>query len=260
MPTPLHIIVCIKSVVTDAPRGKIVRSADKCAFNPFDRPALEKALQLKKRHDGSVTVLSMGPPTAEATLREALAMGADRAVLLCDPVLAGADTLATSTALAAAVNHLAPFDLLLFGTRTTDSDTGQVGPQTAVLLGVPMLTNVVRLDEWRPTFSATREVDGFVETYEIDAPAALTIHPRAALPRDAALGGIAVAFDEMAVTRLTAAAVGLDPLTVGEAGSPTRVRAVTPVKKARTCKMIEGSAAEQARLLTDALVAAGLVG
>jgi electron transfer flavoprotein beta subunit len=256
----LHTIVCIKSVVTEAPKGRINRSADKCALNPFDRPPLEKALALKERHGGSVTVLSMGPPTAESTLREALALGADRAVLLCDPALAGADTLATATALAAAVNHLAPFDLLLFGIRTTDSDTGQVGPQTAVLLDIPMLTTVSRLDEWAPTFTATREVDGFTEIYALDCPAALTIHPDAAKPRETPLAGLAAAFDQASVIRLSAADVGLDPATVGEAGSPTRVLSVRPVKKNRTCKMIEGTAAEQANLLVDQLTSAGLLG
>jgi electron transfer flavoprotein beta subunit len=101
----LHIIVCIKSVVVDAPRGKIVRTADKCALNPFDRPALEVALQLKEKHGGSVTAFSMGPPTAEAILRETLAAGADRAVLLSDPALAASDTLATATALCAGVDY-----------------------------------------------------------------------------------------------------------------------------------------------------------
>ena len=80
----MHIIVCIKSVVVAAPKGKIVRTADTCALNPFDRPALEIAMQLKAAHGGSVTALSMGPPSAEACLREAMAAGADRAVLLCD--------------------------------------------------------------------------------------------------------------------------------------------------------------------------------
>ena len=120
----MHIIVCIKSVIVEAPKGKIVRTPDKCAFNPFDRPALEAALQLKADHGGTVSVLSMGPPSAETSLREAMAAGADRAVLLCDPALAGADTLATATTLCAGINHLAPFDLLLFGSRTADSDTG----------------------------------------------------------------------------------------------------------------------------------------
>ena len=256
----MHIIVCIKSVVTDAPRGKIVRTADKSILNPFDRPALEVALQLKEKHGGSVTVLSMGPPTAEATLREALAMGSDRAVLLCDPALAGADTLATATALCAGVHHLAPFDLVLFGTRTSDSDTGQVGPQTAVLAGLSMVTGATGIDGASDRLIVKREVDGFQEVYEVATPASLTIHPAAAGPRDAALGSIAAAFDEMPVETLTIAQVGLDPNQVGDAGSPTRVRSMKPTKKDRACRWIDGPPTAQADELVRQLVDAGLIG
>ena len=256
----MHIIVCIKSVVTDAPRGKIVRTADKCALNPFDRPALEVALQLKEKHGGSVTVLSMGPPTAEATLREALAMGADRAVLLCDPALAGSDTLATSTALRAGAQYLAPFELLLFGTRTSDSDTGQVGSQTAVLLDLPMVTGAVKIDGVPDRLTVERKVDEFQEIYEVATPAAFTIHPTAAVPRDPALGGIAVAFDEMPVETITIGQLGLDPSLVGDAGSPTRVLSLKPVKKDRACQWIEGTPVTQADALVRQLVEAGLIG
>jgi electron transfer flavoprotein beta subunit len=256
----LHIIVCIKSVATDAPRGKIVRTADKSVLNPFDRPALEVALQLKEKHGGAVTVLSMGPPTAEASLREALAMGADRAVLLCDTALAGADTLATATALCAGVKHLAPFDLVLFGTRTSDSDTGQVGPQTAVLAGLSMVTGTIGIDGAPDRLIVKREVDGFQEVYEVATPASLTIHPAAAGPRDAALGGIAAAFDEMPVETLTIAQVGLDPNQVGDAGSPTRVRSMKPTKKDRACRWIDGPPTAQADELVRQLVDAGLIG
>lgn len=256
----MHIIVCIKSVVTDAPRGKMVRTADKCALNPFDRPALEVALQLKEKHGGSVSVLSMGPPTAEATLREALAMGVDRAVLLCDPALAGCDTLATSTALCAAAHYLAPFELLLFGTRTSDSDTGQVGPQTAVLLELPMVTGAITIEGTPERLTVERKLDGFLEIYEVATPAALTIHPTAAGPRDPALGGIADAFDEMPVETITIGQVGLDPGQVGDAGSPTRVLSMQPVKKDRACQWIQGTPAAQADTLVRQLVDAGLIG
>lgn len=255
----MHIIVCIKSVVTVAPKGKIVRTADKCALNPFDRPVLELALQLKEKHGGSVSVLSMGPPTAEASLREALAMGADRAVLLCDPALAGSDTLATSTALGAGVQYLAPFDLLLFGTRTSDSDTGQVGPQTAVLLDIPMLTGAVRIEGADDRLIVERRVDGFMEVFEVRLPAALTIHPTAATPRDPALGGIADAFGDRPVETLSIAQLGLDPQRVGEAGSPTRVCSIVPVAKDRSCQWIEGPPIAQAEALVRQLVDAGLL-
>lgn len=256
----MHIIVCIKSVVIEAPRGKIVRTPDKCALNPFDRPALEVALQLKEKHGGSVTVLTMGPPAAETTLREALAVGADRAVLLCDPALAGSDTLATSTALCAGVQSLAPFDLLLFGTRTSDSDTGQVGSQTAALLDIPMVIGTVKIDGTLDCLSVERKMDGFLEIYELTPPAALTIHPTAASPRDPALGDLAVAFDETPIETVSISRLGLDPSLVGEAGSPTRVLSMKPIIKNRGCRWIEGTPATQADALVRQLVDAGLIG
>lgn len=255
----MNIIVCIKSVVTEAPKGRIVRTADKCAFNPFDRPVLEMAVQLKEHYQGSVTVLCMGPPTADATLREALAAGADRAVLLSDPALVGSDTLATATALCAGIQFLSPFDLLLFGTRTSDSDTGQVGPQTAVLLGLPMVTGAIRIERQTDNLTVERRVDDFLETYEMILPAALTIHPSAVSSRDAALGNIATAFDDQTVEILNAAKLGLNPQTVGDDGSPTRVLSMKPVKKDRTCEWIEGSPAEKAEALVRRLMASGQI-
>ena len=256
----MHIIVCIKSVVVDAPRGKIVRSADNCALNPYDRPALEVALRLKEKHGGAVTALTMGPPTAETTLREALAVGADRAVLLSDPALANSDTLATSTALGACVRSLAPFDLLLFGTRTSDSDTGQVGSQTAALLDLPMVTGALNIDGTVDRLTVERGVDGFLEVYEVALPAALAIHPTAALPRDPALGGLAAAFDEMPVETVSIDRLDLDPSLVGESGSPTRVLSMKPIIKNRACRWIEGTPAAQADTLVRQLVDAGLIG
>lgn len=255
----MKIIVCIKSVVTAAPRGRIVRTADTCALNPFDRPVLEMALQLKKTHGGRVTALSMGPPTAEASLREALAMGVDRAVLLGDPLLAGSDTLATATALEACVRSLAPYDLLLFGTRTMDSDTGQVGPQTAVLLGIPMLGGVLRVDGEADRLIVERRIDGFIERYALTVPAALTIHPSAVTPREPTLGSLGAAFDTMPVETVSADRLAIDPRRVGEAGSPTRVLSMRAVKKDRACRWIEGSPADQAEKLVNQLVEAGLL-
>ena len=114
----LRIIVCIKSVLLDAPNGQVIRLPEKCALNPFDRPAIEMALELREKNGGSVTALSMGPEVASLALYEAMAMGVDRSVLISDPALAGSDTLATSRALGAAIMQLKDFDLLLFGTRT----------------------------------------------------------------------------------------------------------------------------------------------
>ena len=256
----MHIIVCIKSVVVDAPKGKIVRAADNCALNPFDRPALAVAMQLKAVYSGRVTVISMGPPSAEAGLREAMAFGADRAVLLCDPALAGSDTLATSTALCAGVEQLAPFDLLLFGARTSDSDTGQVGPQTATLLNLPMVSGATQIQLDSDVLNVSRSLDEFMETYALDLPAALTVHPAAAPPADPALAMIAEAFDERTVETVAIDQLGLAPEQVGDAGSPTRVLSVQAARKERICQWIEGSPKEQADLLVQQFLDKGLMG
>ncbi|BBO74146.1 electron transfer flavoprotein subunit beta [Desulfosarcina widdelii] len=256
----MHIVVCIKSVVVEAPKGKIIRTPDKCALNPFDRPVLEIALQLKAAQGGSVTVLSMGPPSAEASLREAMAAGADRALLLCDPALAGADTLATATALCAGIGSLAPFDLVLFGTRTSDSDTGQVGPQTAVLLDLPMVSGARQIEVEANTLTVSRDLDGILETYALDMPAALTIHPSASTPRDPELGKIVEAFDEKTVESITIGQLGLEPAQVGDAGSPTRVLSMKTVTRKRTCQWIEGTSDAQADALVKKLVEAGKIG
>lgn len=254
-----HTIVCIKAVVARAPRGKIVRSAENSRFNPFDRPTLETALQLRSHYGGRVTVLSMGPPSGRAVMAEALAMGADRAVLACDPVLAGADTLATSTTLAAAIRKLAPYHLVLFGTRTSDSDTGQVGPQTAVALDLPLVTGVHALSPAADHLQVERTMDHLVESFAVDFPAALTIRPEIHPARDIALAGLAEAFDAPRVEMLTLADLDLDAGDTGEPGSPTRVVAMRPCKHERQGQFLEGETADLADQLIRQWTEKGLL-
>jgi electron transfer flavoprotein beta subunit len=254
-----HTIVCIKAVVTQAPRGKIVRTAENSRLNPFDLPALAVALRLRSERGGAVTVLSMGPPTSRVVLAEALAMGADRAVLACDAAFAGADTLATSTTLAAAVGRLAPYDLLLFGTRSADSDTGQVGPQTAAALGIPMVCGVQRFALTDAGLSVERTLDQWVETFEIGFPAALTLRPEAVGARDIGLGGLAAAFDSDRVETLWLGDLGLAPADVGEAGSPTRVVSMRPVKHERRCRILKGDPPDLADQLLHEIGEKGLL-
>ena len=257
---PMHIIACIKSVVLNPPVGATVRTAVNSALNPFDRPAIETALRMKEATGGTVTVLSMGPPSARAALLESLALGADRGVLLCDPAMAGADTLATSRVLAAGIRHETPWDLLLFGTRTADSDTGHVGPQTAVRLRIPLVTGVRQVERTGEGLAVERRVDGFSERYAMNLPGALTIDPSAVRPRDPGLSGLQSAFEEDAVEVLDLAALGLDPGTVGQAGSPTRVLAMRKHRRQRTCRMLEGTARQQADALLRVLDAKGMIG
>jgi electron transfer flavoprotein beta subunit len=242
-----------------APVGRAVRNSETCDLNPFDRPAVEVALQMREAHGGTVTAISMGPDTCAFTLHDAIALGVDRAVLLTDRAFAGSDTLATSTILAAAVRKLESVDLVLFGTRSTDSDTGQVGPQTAQLLDMPLVTGVVSIETAEEGLKVTRRSDGFEEVFEVALPAALTIHPAAVRPRDAALAKIAIAYDSSAVEKWNLRDLGLPPEQVGEPGSPTRVITLTRLKRERKCEFLPGQDEEQAEGLMQRLVELGIL-
>ena len=144
-------------------------------MNPFDLFALEMAVQLKKEYSGSITAVTMGPKISEEVLWEALAIGADRAVLLSDPRFAASDTLATSYVLGMGIRKIGRFDLILCGMRTTDSDTGQVGPQLAEELDLPHVTGVEKLERKKDLFRVERVSDGFREILEVSSPALFTI-------------------------------------------------------------------------------------
>src|SRR5664279_1884897 len=147
-PRPIDIVVLAKQVpdthnVTGdvmTKDGTMNRGALPAIFNPEDLNALEMALQIKERHGGTVTVITMGPPKAANILREALFRGADKVILLTDRKFAGADTLATSYALQCTIKKAGTFDLIFCGRQAIDGDTAQVGPQTAEKLGIPQIT------------------------------------------------------------------------------------------------------------------------
>lgn len=258
--TGLHIIVCIKAIVTQAPRGRVVRTADNSQLNPFDRSAIEAALQLRAQMGGRITALSMGPPVSAMVLAEAVAMGVDDAILACDSTLAGADTLATATTLAAAIAALAHYDLVLFGMRTADSDTGQVGPQTATLLDLPLVTGVHKVTPTAGGVRIERTQDLWGDTYEAAFPVALTIRGEAFKPRDIPLAQLALAFDQPRVAVWDLAKLKLPAQQVGEAGSPTRVLSMRPVKRDRHCTFIEGELHQQVEALIQQLQQKGFIG
>jgi electron transfer flavoprotein beta subunit len=255
-----HFIVCVKAVMLKAPRGEASRTSDTCDLNPLDRPAIETALQMRDKLGGTVTAISMGPATCAFALNDTIAMGADRGILLSDPAFAGSDTLATSTVLAAAVQKLSPFDLMFFGTRTSDSDTGQVGPQTAVLLDLPLVTGALSVENTENGFQIVRRSDGFQETYRVSPPAAVTIHPMSVQPRDLGLGGIGTAYDANEMEIWGMKDLGLSPESVGEAGSPTRVISLKLARRDRKCEFVEGEPDQQAETLIQRLVKSGLIG
>ncbi len=239
-------------VMTD--EGTIDRAALPAIFNPEDLNALEMALEVRERHGGTVTVLTMGPPSAAEILRESLYRGADGAVLLSDRRFAGADTLATSYALALAVRKLGAFDLVFCGRQAIDGDTAQVGPQTAEKLGIPQITYaecVLALEGG--TIVVKRALDHGTETVECSLPCLLTVVSSANEPRPASVRrrianklaatsmeykallakwpefGSEEALDAFLTERKlkipvwTAAELGAEEAKLGLAGSPTQV-------------------------------------
>jgi electron transfer flavoprotein beta subunit len=257
---PLHIIVCIKSILKAAPQGSAGRTPDNSDLNPFDRPALEAALQVSAAAGGTVTALSMGPEVGTEALAEARAMGVDRAVLITDPRLAGSDTLVTSRVLGAAVRRLEPFDFLFFGTRSADSDTGQVGPQTAGMLAIPFLGRVKKMERRNGVWEFERTIDGWQENWQVQPPAAATIDPQAFPPRPVGLVGIARVYDPPDLLRWDAADLGLAAEAVGLAGSPTRVAALQKLRTDRKSEMLTGSPHEQVAELIERLTVSGKFG
>ena len=199
----LNIVVCIKQVpmVTELPwdekTGTLRRDLAAGMMNPACKRAVEAALQIKEKQDAFITVITMGPPVAEEVLREALAMGADRGILICDRILAGSDTYATSFILAEAIKKEVPdCDLILCGAYTSDSETAQVGPQLAEELNVPAAAYAENLDISGRTLRVRRLVDNFRETLEMEFPALVTISMEQYEPRYASFAGLNKAFME----------------------------------------------------------------
>ena len=184
----MHIVVCIKQVPDSAQirvhpvTNTIMRQGVPTIINPYDLFALEAALELRDKFGGEVTVLTMGPPSAEDSLRKALTYGADRAVLLTDRFFAGADTLATTYALATAIRKIgetygAP-DIIFTGKQTIDGDTAQVGPGVAKRLGLLQLTYVARigaLDLVGRTIEAERRSEGGVQILRTRLPCLISM-------------------------------------------------------------------------------------
>lgn len=186
----LKIIVCVKQVpattevMIDSKTGTLIREGVEAAVNPFDMYAIEEAIRLKERYGGEVTAISMGPPQAESCLREALAMGCDDSVLLTDRAFAGADTLATAYTLAYGIRKIGMYDLVICGLKTTDGDTGQVGPGLAEELGIPHLSYVRKVIAVREeSIILERSLDDFYERVEVPLPCLTTVTKEINEPR-----------------------------------------------------------------------------
>ena len=245
----MKITVCVKQVPAaneqrlDPVTGTVIREGVPSILNPFDAYALEEAVRLKERLGGEITVLSMGVPSARETLRRALAVGADRAILLSGRAFAGADTLATARALAKAIGKAGGADLVLCGRMATDGDTAQVGPMLAEMLGVPHAADVSEIeaiDGGRVTL--TRMTDDGYRREQLPLPALLTVVKEINVPRLPSVMGV-LRGQAAEVTVWDAPDIGAPPEEIGLRGSRTRVvRTARPAKRAG-CRMVDGFAA-----------------
>ena len=208
----------------DAKSGTLRRDLSDGMMNPACKHALEAALTIKQRHGAHITAITVGPPMAEEILREAIAMGADRCLMLTDRAMAGSDTHITSYILARAIEIFCPdFDLILTGCHTTDSETAQVGPQLAEELNIPGISYADHLELESRTIRIKRFSDHFLETLETELPCLVTVNTGHYLPRYIPLSGLQDAFTDLNILAVSASDLGLDPDTIGMKGSPTRI-------------------------------------
>jgi electron transfer flavoprotein beta subunit len=264
----LRLIVLIKQVPDiekvrfDHEKGRIDRSSAEATTNPFDLNALEVAVQLKEKFGGIVTALSMGPPQAESTLRDALSRGADRGILLTDLRFAGADTLATSYTLASAIRKLGPFDLVVCGEKTVDGDTAQVGAEVAEHLGIPHVAYVCEVKEVvREGIIVTSRMGKGYYTYLLRFPGLITVTKDVNVPRLPTLRDTIKA-RRAQITVWTAEDLSDVALLekFGISGSPTQVvRVFTPSTEGRKGKLLQGSAEDIAKELAGILRQLGVL-
>lgn len=247
----MNILVCIKQVPAsnkvevDSITGVLKREGAESKLNPYDLYALETALRLRERHGGKVAVLSMGPPQAEAVIREAYAMGADEGALISDRRFGGADVLATSYTLAQGAKELGSFDLILCGKQTTDGDTAQVGPEMAEWLGIPSVSCVGRIAEvTEGTITVAMEMPGAVETTLLPFPCLLTVEKDIYMPRLPSYVK-KLASKDRAVRRLSLDDMeDRDETHYGLNGSPTQVQRIFPPESNTVQEFWHGSGSE----------------
>jgi len=242
------------NVQIDPETNTLKREGVDAIMNPFDTYALEEAVRLKeKTGEGEVIAISMGPPQAEAMLREAISVGADRVVLVSDRAFAGADTWATSKTLAAALKKIG-FDLVLCGKQAIDGDTAQVGPGVATFLDIPQATYVRQIDEIsKDGAKVQRLLEEGVEHLSIPLPALFTVVKDINEPRLPSLRGKMKA-KKATIEKLTAEDLGIPAEELGLKGSPTKVVKIFAPEKRAGGEKREGEPEELAAWVAEDLI------
>ncbi|MFZ7101532.1 MAG: electron transfer flavoprotein subunit beta/FixA family protein [Peptococcaceae bacterium] len=247
----MKIIVCIKQVPDttevkiDPQTNTLIRKGVPSIVNPYDKNALETALQLREKHSGKVTVLTMGPPQAAEALRECLAMGADEAFLISDRAFGGADTLATSYTLAQAIQRLGVFDLIICGMQAIDGDTAQVGPEIAEHLGIAQVTYVSKIKKLGNKLEVRRDQEFFYEVIEAELPLLITVVKTSNEPRLPTCRGIMKSLGTE-IPLLGLKDIAVDERKIGLQGSPTQVRKIFSPPQRTQCIKIKKHTAQDA--------------
>ena len=252
----MNIIVCIKQVPEttevriNPETNTLMREGVKSIINPFDMYAIEEGVLIREKVGGKVTVVTMGPPQAEAALREAISLGADEAILLSDRAFAGSDTWATSYTLAAAIRKIKDYQLIMCGKQASDGDTAQVGPGIATHLDIPQVIYVKKVEEIKDTtIRVWRMTEDGYEVIEAPFPVLFTVVKEINTPRLPSLKGI-MRSKQAKITVWTHKDIEADFAQLGLNGSPTQVAKVfTPAPRGKG-QMLSGT--------TDDIVA-GLV-
>lgn len=257
----MKFLVCIKQVVdtskmeVDPTTGRLKRNNANSIMNPVDLNALEAALALRDQVGGTVDVITMGPPQAEAVLRDAVSMGADSAFLVTDRAFGGADTLATSYTLAAAIKKIGMADIIFCGVESIDSNTAQIGPEIAATLGIPDVSAVSSiLLESKDSVTVTRQNGTGAEVLELKLPAVITTTAELNKPRYPSIKGL-LHKDEVEIISVTSADLPVEEHRIGAKGSPTQVKKVRPVipGKKENLRLENKPAAEMAEELAEAM-------
>lgn len=253
----MNIVVCVKQVPETTAKKEIGadltlnRAALDSEINAFDEYAIEEALLLKEAHGGEVTVLTMGPPSAEETMRKALAMGADAGVLVTDEALKGTDAWGTAHVLGRALTTL-PYDLIMTGMESTEARTGLVPAALAEELGLPSLTYASRVEINGNDVLINRQITGGYQRVTAPLPALVSVVKGVNDPRYPSLRGI-MAAKRKEVRKLSLADLNIDPSHVGSAGAKERIIAATPRQEKQHGEVINASPEEEAVAIADFL-------
>ena len=257
----MKILVCVKqvpgsnNVEVDPDTGVLKRSGVPSKINPYDLYAIETALSLTERFGGTVDTLTMGPPQAKAVILESVCMGARKGTVLTDRKFAGADVLATAYTISQGIRKCGKYDLIICGKQTTDGDTAQVGAEVAEYLGLPNVSNVLSVDDFRDnTLYLTTSLDEKVVSLSVPLPCLISVDGDINTPRLPSYK-IRKTLTEDSVQFLTFADFGdQNPDHYGLSGSATQVERIFPPGKVSQKYNIEGDADAQAQALFDLLL------